>query len=420
MDFNKDDEYKTLVINAFTSCIPYINEIYPNLVKDIPNLGLLQKRTLIKTILATTTNIIDDKTCDIIDKLVKCELNSKGIFDVDTIPPFGKVKQTIISLWLGNIVRLQIDVIVNAVSNPYCLGCNIPLHYCLDSSIHTFAGPRLKNGSKLLIKNSDDWKKPLDTGESRITKAYCLPCKYIIHTKGPICQESTIEDKNNLISCYINSLNLAKSMGLRTIAFSCISSGLHSFQPIESSKIAIDTVKSYLEKPENLNSFMKMIKISDHFLTRSEVACALSHISLWVKCVEDDVPLVVLEHDAIMIAPYPEHTMYNSISYLGCAEQFKQNWKVFPTPPHGSMGKNYHFLLRTHSYSIDPAVAKNMLAHVLKYGINSSADCMLRADIFPIHQMGVYAYDEGNFADSTILNRAGTDRSTIRNDNLER
>jgi hypothetical protein len=182
---------------------------------------------------------------------------------------------------------------------------------------------------------------------------------------------------------------------------------------------AFNGTKDGIHPPENLNPFMKMVKIADHFLTRSEVACALSHISLWAKCVEDDVPLVVLEHDAIMIAPYREHTMYNSISYLGCTEQVKQNWRVLPTPPHGSMGRNYHFICRAHAYSIDPAVAKNMLAHVLKYGINSSLDCMLRADIFPIHQMGVYAYDEDNGANTTILNRAGTDRSTVRNDNLE-
>ena len=182
---------------------------------------------------------------------------------------------------------------------------------------------------------------------------------------------------------------------------------------------AFDGTKDIIYPPENLNPFMKMVKIADHFLTRSEVACALSHISLWAKCVEDDVPLVVLEHDAIMLAPYREHTMYNSISYLGCTEQVKQNWKVLPTPPHGSMGKNYHFICRAHAYSIDPAVAKNMLAHVLKYGINSSLDCMLRADIFPIHQMGVYAYDEGNRENTTILNRAGTDRSTVRNDDLK-
>lgn len=183
---------------------------------------------------------------------------------------------------------------------------------------------------------------------------------------------------------------------------------------------AFDGTKDDINPPENLNSFMKMVKITDHFLTRSEVACALSHISLWAKCVEDDVPLVVLEHDAIMFAPYRDHTMYNSISYLGCIEQVKDNWEVRPTPPHGSMGPNYHFICRAHAYSIDPAVAKNMLAHVLKYGINSSLDCMLRADIFPMHQMGVYAYDDSQPENTTILNRAGTDRSTIRNDNLER
>jgi hypothetical protein len=185
---------------------------------------------------------------------------------------------------------------------------------------------------------------------------------------------------------------------------------------------AYNGINETLTAPDHLvdDKFMKMLKVSDHFLTKTELACALSHISLWARCVEIDSPLIVLEHDAIMVAPYKEHTMYNSICYLGSIEQASKNWGVYPTPPHGSMGPNYHFMCRAHAYSIDPAVAKNMLAHVLKFGICSSLDCLLRADIFPIHQMGIYAYDNGNKVNTTILNRASTDRSTIRNDDLTR
>ena len=251
----RDNEYKELVSNAFNACIPYINELYPNIVKSIPTLGLLQRRTLIRTILAVATVTIDDDTCIQIDNLLKFELNDSNKFDLDSIPPFAKVKQTIVSVWQGNIVRLDIDAIVNAVSNPYCLGCNIPLHACIDSVIHSYDGPRLKNETKYLLKTSNEWKKPLDTGECRAIKAHCLPCKYIIHTKGPTCQEPTDIDKQNLMNCYINSLNLAKSMGLRSIAFCCISSGLHGLQPDQASRIAIDTVRSYLEKIENFNCF---------------------------------------------------------------------------------------------------------------------------------------------------------------------
>jgi hypothetical protein len=109
--------------------------------------------------------------------------------------------------------------------------------------------------------------------------------------------------------------------------------------------------------------------------------------------------------------------MYNSIDYLGSTEQVNRKWKVHPTPPHGTDGENYHFICRAHAYSIDPAVAKNMLAYVLQYGINTSLDRMLRADIFPIHQMGVYAYDIPD--STTILNRAPGDRPSKRNDGLK-
>lgn len=170
--------------------------------------------------------------------------------------------------------------------------------------------------------------------------------------------------------------------------------------------------------PEHHNSVMKMIKVTDHYLTRGEVACALSHISLWAKCVEDDKPLIILEHDSIMLKPYTEHGVFNSICFLGSNEQVRQGWGVYPTPPHASEGPNYHFICRAHAYAIDPAVAKNMLAHAIKYGINAPLDIMLRADIFPIHQMGVYAYDEKG-VETTILNRPKEGRTTQRNDNLE-
>ena len=180
---------------------------------------------------------------------------------------------------------------------------------------------------------------------------------------------------------------------------------------------AFNGVAASITPPDNMHPFMKMVKITDHFLTRGEVACALSHINLWAKCVEDDQPLVVLEHDAIMLKNYQEHTLFNSIDYLGSTEQLNIKWGVHPTPPHGTDGPNYHFLCRAHAYSIDPAVAKNMLSYVLKYGISTSLDRMLRADIFPIHQMGIFAYD--GQSKTSITNRAPEDRPSKRNDNLD-
>ena len=168
------------------------------------------------------------------------------------------------------------------------------------------------------------------------------------------------------------------------------------------------------------NAIMECLKVTDHYMTRGEVACALSHISLWAKCVIEDQPLIILEHDAVMVQKYEQHAVYNSICYLGGHEQVKQGWKVLPTPPHASEGPNYHFICRAHAYAIDPAVAKNMLAHVLKMGICGPLDILLRADIFPIHQMGLYAYNEwdGDKMNTTIKGRPLEGRSTERNDDL--
>lgn len=181
---------------------------------------------------------------------------------------------------------------------------------------------------------------------------------------------------------------------------------------------AYDGTGEEIKIPEHHNDIMDLIKVTDHYMTRGEVACALSHISLWAKCVKQDKPLVVLEHDAVMLQPYLLHSVFNSISFLGSNEQKNLGWACLPTPPHASEGPNYHFICRAHAYSIDPAVAKNMLAHVIKYGISAPLDILLRADIFPIHQMGLFAYDEKD-GETTILGRPKEGRSTKRNDKLE-
>jgi hypothetical protein len=186
---------------------------------------------------------------------------------------------------------------------------------------------------------------------------------------------------------------------------------------------AYDGIANPIKEPLHHGQVMNLIKVTDPYLTRGEVACALSHISLWARCVEQDQPLVVLEHDAVMLQPYKNHAVFNSICYLGNQEQYKAGWKILPTPPHATDGNNYHFICRAHAYAIDPAVAKNMLSHVIRYGINSSLDMLLRADVFPIHQIGLYAYDNPNInngqIETTILQRPLTGRAVQHNDNLD-
>lgn len=155
-------------------------------------------------------------------------------------------------------------------------------------------------------------------------------------------------------------------------------------------------------------SYISWIKWLDKELSLTEVSVALSHISLWAHCIEIDRPIIILEHDAIMLQKLTDHPVIGCLHYLGSHEQAKQGWPVLITPPHATNGHNYHFICRAHAYGIDPWSAKNALSYVLKYGICESLDIMLRSDIIPAIQLGLYAYDESDIANTTITGRKKT------------
>ena len=182
-----------------------------------------------------------------------------------------------------------------------------------------------------------------------------------------------------------------------------------------------DGTAGEIQVPEQCanNDFFKIIKVTDHWLTRTQVACALSHISLWFHCITIDEPIIILEHDAIMVDKIEHHDCFNSIIWLGSKEVLDNN-PLMPIPPHGCAGHNYHYILRAHAYAIDPIVAKNLLAYVIQMGINNPLDLMMRADLFNIIHKGLIAYDknESKF-DTTMKNRNNETRPVIRNDYLQ-
>lgn len=171
-----------------------------------------------------------------------------------------------------------------------------------------------------------------------------------------------------------------------------------------------DGTAATIRPPEHLSQagYMKWFKVTDSELSPSEVACALSHISLWCHCIEIDQPIIVLEHDAIMLKLLDNHAFFNAILYLGCEEQYRKGWQVSTTPVHGTIARNYHFIWRAHAYAIDPQVAKNMVAYVLRQGIFESLDIMMRADVFAIIQTDLYAYDQPERRNTTITDRKQT------------
>lgn len=177
-----------------------------------------------------------------------------------------------------------------------------------------------------------------------------------------------------------------------------------------------------IKTPQHLQheSFFKLLKISNHYITRTEVAATLSHLSLWFECAKIDKPIVILEHDAIMLKKFEAINTLNSIVWLGSTEWYRDNWPIMTLPPHGTDGPNNHFILRAHAYAIDPQIAKNLLAYKLKYGISGAPDYLMRTDIFNITHQGLYAYDNSL---ETSRNTSITNRDLLipekRNDKLE-
>jgi hypothetical protein len=158
-----------------------------------------------------------------------------------------------------------------------------------------------------------------------------------------------------------------------------------------------DGTSGEIKVPKHLEnqSWVKWLKVTDHFQSPTEVACSLSHIALWVKCMEEDVPLIILEHDAIFVKPYNIHNFYNAICYLGCHEQLNKDVS-FKIPIHSTINHNWHFINRAHAYCIDPQVAKRLFLNVLDRGIFETSDVMIKCDDVAIIQDGFYAYDKSD------------------------
>lgn len=171
---------------------------------------------------------------------------------------------------------------------------------------------------------------------------------------------------------------------------------------------AVDGTKDELYVPEP-REVLNLLKLTNTTLTQTEIACLLSHFLLWVKCVEIDQPIIILEHDAIMVKSYLFHSFMNVLSYLGSFEQFTNTMPMcFPIPPQGQVNKNHRFMLRAHAYSLDPMIARRLVSKVIQYGIFTSTDVLMRSDEFAAIQEGFFAYDSPY--KSTISGREERDR----------
>ena len=174
------------------------------------------------------------------DEELQAQLQEKGVVELPDVP---------MQIWQGDITRLKVDAIVNA-ANSQMLGCFHPLHKCIDNAIHSAAGVQLREECHRLMLQQG---REEPTGQAKITKAYNLPCKYVIHTVGPIIPNGipTEFQKEQLASCYRNIMTCADENNLESVAFCCISTGEFRFPNRLAADIAVQTVKDYLTTHPN-------------------------------------------------------------------------------------------------------------------------------------------------------------------------
>ena len=183
------------------------------------------------------------------DAYLQEEARRKGIVTLESLPLSSGADSIYadmagkIHIWQGDITRLAVDAIVNA-ANSGMTGCYQPNHACIDNCIHTYAGVQLRQECAKLMERQGH-EEP--TGKAKLTPAYNLPCRYVLHTVGPIVQrQPTDHDKALLSSCYESCLALATENKLESIAFCCISTGVFHFPNRLAAEIAVSTVRKFL------------------------------------------------------------------------------------------------------------------------------------------------------------------------------
>lgn len=193
------------------------------------------------------------------DEFLTEETKEKGIVSLDRIPTvagqYGSrhILADKVSIWQGDITRIQAGAIVNA-ANSQMLGCFVPCHRCIDNAIHSAAGIQLRAECSRYMERKkmqygSRYEEP--AGQAVLTKGYNLPAEYVIHTVGPVVGGVlNNRHRQDLQNCYVNVLKCCVENGIHSVAFCCISTGEFHFPNAEAAKIAVKAVTDFLKDSE--------------------------------------------------------------------------------------------------------------------------------------------------------------------------
>ncbi len=205
---------------------------------EVPEGGEEQRRLLRSLMNLRQPGEVPEEVLQVQDAYLQEEIARKGITDAGALTPTADN----LCLWKGDITTLKCGAIVNA-ANSGMTGCYVPCHSCIDNCIHTYAGMQLRLACARLMEEQGH-EEP--TGQAKITPAFNLPCRWVIHTVGPIVRGGvTPEDERLLASCYRSCLELARSRGVESLAFCCISTGVFHFPARRAAEIAVETVRTF-------------------------------------------------------------------------------------------------------------------------------------------------------------------------------
>lgn len=191
------------------------------------------------------------------DAYLQGRLAERGVTRLSGLRPV----QPGLYLWQGDITTLAADAIVNA-ANSQLLGCFVPCHGCIDNATHTYAGIQLRLACAEQMRRQGH-EEP--TGRAKITPGFNLPCRYVLHTVGPIIAGAvTGRDRALLAACYRSCLDLAAAHGLRSVAFCCLSTGEFHYPPEQAAQVALQTVRDWRQTHESsIEVIFNVFKDSD-------------------------------------------------------------------------------------------------------------------------------------------------------------